>query len=283
MESEKTEPYEIQLKNTQEWMQGALIRPYSMLASLNVMFPDKEAQNSIDIIVKPSSRMSSAEHFAIYQRSYLGRLRDCMTHQFSALNYALGDALFQQFADHYLSNYPSTSYTLADLGEKFMDYLQATRPDKDTEEKEDWPDFMIELAQFEYDINAIFDVNANEDFSFADENTPEERIKLIPVFEVFEHNFPIAQYYREFLNENNPDLPFPETSHSVVFRKNYKLGLYSIKEDQFHFLSFLKQGKSIGETKNAMVKTFHVDPEQMEQVWNLWKTVWLKEGFFQVV
>lgn len=281
MESEKTEKLEIHLKSTQEWMQGALINPYSTLTSLNEMFPDETVQNSIDKIVKPSSRMSSAEHFAIYQRSYLGRLRDCMANQFSALNYALGDDLFQQFADHYLSNFPSTSYTLADLGEKFMGFLNETRPDLESEKKEDWPDFMIELAQFEYDINNIFDSSANEDFSFADENTPEDQLKLIPVFELFEHDFPIGWYYREFLSERNPDLPFPHKSHSVVFRKNFKLGLYSIQEDQFHFLMFLKKGCSVEEAKKAMVDTFNVDAERMNEVWQALKSVWLKEGFFQ--
>jgi len=73
-----------------------------------------------------------------------------MASQFKALEYALGESLFKGFADQYLQANPSQSYTLMDLGKNFSSYLEATRPDKEYSEKEDWPDFMIELAAFEY-------------------------------------------------------------------------------------------------------------------------------------
>ena len=79
-------------------------------------------------LVNDSSRLSAEQHLGIYRRGYIARLRECMKNQFSALNYALGDKLFQMFADEYLGAHPSVSYTLSELGRKFPDFLEATRP-----------------------------------------------------------------------------------------------------------------------------------------------------------
>ena len=112
------------LKEIQQWMQQALLSPYS-------------TQNpSTEQVICSSERLSAQQHLAIYQRSYVARLRECMAKQFEALQYALGKELFQQFVDQYLQTYPSKSYTLIHLGKYFADFLEETRPDKNQEEKE---------------------------------------------------------------------------------------------------------------------------------------------------
>lgn len=267
-----------ELKQTQEWMQSALIDPYAAQTILNSSISD--GITSLESVVKSTKKMSAREHLAIYQRSYLSRLRDCMAGQFSALEFALGEELFRQFADHYLITYPSKSYTLADLGEHFVQYLEETRPDKDEAVKEVWPDFMIELARFEFNLSLIFDEYADEKNPIADESTEDNNLRLIPVFYLFEHAFPISWYYKEFVRKNAPELPFPHKSQCAVRRKEYKMALYDIKPDQYYFLSFLKQGLSVEEAKNQMVKQFGVDRIQMDAVWSDWKKVWIEAGFF---
>src|SRR6202008_4858565 len=112
---------------------------------------------AVEDIVNQSQRLSAVHHLDLYRHSYIARLRSCMQSQFSALAYALGSELFELFADQYLDTYPSESYTLNTLGEKFAIFLQEPRPDAGQEPKETWPDFMIELAGFEYALSKIFD------------------------------------------------------------------------------------------------------------------------------
>lgn len=267
------------LSNLQEWMQQVLIDPQGLGGKApGERLPDHLQDGALEQIIKPGKRMSAAKHLGIYQRSYIARLRDCMIQQFGALQYALGEELFQSFVDEYLHRYPSTSYTLHDLGLKFPDFLEETRPDK--EAKEDWPDFMIELAQFEYQINLIFDQKADEDYTLASKETHEDQLALLPVFHLFQHRFPISWYYKAYLQKQDPQLPNLHSSFCAVTRKDYKLGLYELRPEQYVFLSYLKQVDTVSDAKELMFSNHGFDPEKFEEVWQVWKERWTEAGFF---
>ena len=260
----------IPLKDLQAWMQQMIIDPQGA----------GEAPAGLESIIKPSSKLSGRQRLNIYQRAYVARLRDCMAKQFSALEYALGKDLFQRFADEYLEAHPSTSYTLMDLGARFADFLEATRPDKD--QRESLPDFMIELIQFEYHLNTLFDVKADENYLLADAATPDDRLQLIPVFELFAFRFPINWYYTEFINSRDPDLPFPRASYSVIKRHNYRLGMFELRPEQYLFLRDLKAGRYVIEAKQMIVERHDDQATQLNEVWPHWRKAWISAGFFRV-
>lgn len=250
----------------QQWMQHQLMHP--------------QFSGDYESYVNSTSKLSAKQHLQIYQRSYIARLRDCMEAQFPALCYALGRPLFLQFADWYLLEYPSKSYTLGDLGQYFGQFLAETRPDKDAEVKELWPDFMIELAQFEFLVNTSFDEKADENHETATEETEESNLQLVPVLYLVKHNFPISEYYKAAVNDRKPELPFEQESHSVLLRRNYRLGLFELTPIQFHFLNKFKETQSVSKTKQWMIATFRLDATALENHWQQWKLKWLEEGFF---
>jgi len=250
----------------QQWMQNQLLHP--------------QFGGDYTEYVKSTSKLSAKQHIQIYQRSYIARLRDCMIAQFPALSHALGKQLFLQFADLYLLQYPSQSYTLGDLGQHFGKFLEETRPDKDAEVKESWPDFMIELAAFEYAVNIIFDEKANENPQKATSETHEDDLQLVPVFHLFIHEFPISLYYKEVVNDRNPELPFEQESHCVLLRQNYRLGLFELFPIQYHFLTKFKETQSIAKTKQFFIEKHNVNKDELESYWQQWKAKWLDEGFF---
>lgn len=257
-------------------MQQAIIGPSSVEQRSPQVFLPKDWQGrNLDTIIKPSSKLSSRQHLNIYQQSYILRLRACMANQFKALEFALGEMLFEGFVDEYLQAYPSRSYTLTDLGAQFADFLEATRPDKEQEEKEDWPDFMIELARFEYQINFLFDV-PEELFVPADFTTPDEALRLIPVFEVFAHQFPIRWYYSEFSQGNDPELPLPEPTFCLILRKKLRLAFYDLTQEQYQFLRCLQQAGSVETAKLEIT-----DAKKRDEIWQDWKRRWIELGFFQ--
>ena len=257
-----------ELSQLQKRMQTALITPPSQAFD-----PEQ--------FVNDSSRLSAAHHLNIYRQSYIARLRECMKNQFSALNYALGEDLFQMFADQYLENNPSDSYTLNTLGEKFPEFLQETRPDVETVEKESWIDFMIELANFEYSLSVIFDESADEEIVPADDFAPDETLKLIPVFYLFRHTYPVCRYYLDVVKKNAPELPFENETFCAVTRNTYRLGLLEINPAQFYFLGNLRGGKSIADAKNQVVGKFDFDAAKFENVWQVWRKRFIAAGFFQ--
>ena len=270
---EKLTSKDIPLESVQKWMQHTLLSRSTILKS-------DSGEISIDAVVKPSKRLSPQQHLAIYQRSYTARLRACMSKQFSVLEYALGKDLFQAFADEYLKVYPSSNYNLIKLGKHFPKFLEETRPDKDQDIKEDWPDFMIELAQFEFDLNTIFEERANEDYTLATDSTLERELKLVPIFYPFKYRFPIQRYYTDFKNDQKPELPLPLETYCIVKRHNYKLTLNDVNQSQFVFLKFLYEGASIEEAKARIITVTNSSESAFNEIWHIWKKEWLRLGFF---
>ncbi|HEY0427357.1 MAG TPA: DNA-binding domain-containing protein [Pyrinomonadaceae bacterium] len=256
------------LAQMQNWMQSNLIRPDGQIQSTNP-----------EALINASSRLNAARHLNIYRQSYIARLRECMKNQFSALAYALGEDLFQMFADQYLDAFPSASYTLNDLGGKFPDFLEETRPDAEQEEKESWIDFIIELARFEYTLSVIFEGEADA-AKPAQDATPDEELKLAPLSHIFYHRYPVCLYYLNVTRKTAPELPFEEDSYCAVTRNNYRLSLLEIKPAQYHFLERLRQGDSIAGAKEFFVKIYGFDAEKLDNAWKIWRKNFISAGFF---
>lgn len=263
------------LVQLQQWMQGMLIHhvPVESLHEGGIAVP-------VEQVINASEQLSAVYHLDIYRYSYIARLRSCMQSQFSALNYALGSELFQLFADQYLDTYPSESYSLNTLGEKFPAFLEETRPDK--EAKETWPDFMIELAGFEYALSVIFDEPAIDDHQAAAMDVPDDKLILTPVFHLMQHQFPVCNYYLEFSQGKEPELPFPEESYCVVVRRNYKLGLFGIRAAQYYFLSNMQQTHSVDAAKSMLINEMGVPISEFDRVWPEWKKSFIASGFLVV-
>jgi Putative DNA-binding domain len=269
------------LASFQKWMQYMLLSQGNALPEDQQHLVPEGGGPLVTTIVKNSKRLSANQHLAIYQRSYTARLRDCMAKQFSALEYALGEDLFRAFADEYLQCHPSTHYNLITLGEKFPAFLEANRPDKNEAVKEDWPDFMIELARFEYAINVIFEEQAEENFLPAADDAPDETLQLIPLFYVFDFTFPIRHYHHAFINKQEPELPLPAASYCAVMRYGYKLSIHDINRGQYLLLRQLIAGLTVPEAKAQLLAENAVDPGQLEMYWPLWKQKWIAAGFFR--
>ncbi|MEP6931006.1 MAG: DNA-binding domain-containing protein, partial [Flavobacterium sp.] len=203
---DKTVP--IPLQDFQQWMQQLLLDPYQQTGvNPGDLLSETSDAASVEDVICHSKKLTAREHLAIYQRSYIARLRNCMSQQFSALEYGLGEAIFCAFADDYLASKPSYNYNLSFLGAHFSEYLQSNRPDAEQEQKEDWIDFMIELADFEYAIGVIFEEKAEENYQLATPDTPEEELKLVPICALFKFRFPVRKFYSEFKNGKQPSLP----------------------------------------------------------------------------
>ena len=268
----ETDPFN--LSQLQNWMQGMLVYHIPMNNS------DNDNPIRVEDVINASQRLNAENHLGIYRYSYIARLRSCMQSQFSALAYALGSELFEMFADQYLDTYPSESYTLNTLGEKFASFLEQTRPDADQETKETWPDFMIELARFEYALSVIFDQDVRDNDDIISDDTHEVSLKLTPVFHLFKHQFPICNYYLDYNQGKKPDLPFPEESYCAVVRRNYKLGLFHLRKPQYYFLESMQQHLQFDEAVKHFINTQNIPQSAFDKIWPEWKRTFIDAGFF---
>ena len=275
------EKVHLPLAQFQEWMQQLLLDPFQQTEVHPAdLLPN--SLNSIEDLVQDSKRLAAKDHIAIYQRSYIARLRNCMSIQFSALEYALGEDIFTAFADDYLASRPSHNYNLALLGNHFASYLEENRPDKHLEQQEDWINFVIELARYEYDLGVIFEKKADEDYQLANGTTPEENLVLVPICELFQFDFPVRKFYSDFKHGKEPHLPYEQKSYAAVLRYNYKLMVYDLHKEQYDFLRFLKNGSSLLQAKEHFKKEYPNHVADFERVWNDWKTRWIQAKFFRI-
>lgn len=261
-------------------MQQALITPHDLGPANPAGLPGPPA---VEAVLNHSSRLTAQEHLLIYQRSYVARLRSCMAQQFSALEYALGKDLFQAFADDYLAATPSTHYNLAELGRLFPAYLQTNRPDALHTQKEDWIDFIIELATFEYAISELFDRHVAEDYRLAEAGDADDQIGLVPACGLFQFQFPVNTFYTQFKKGETPDLPFAAVSHCVVVRTNYKLAIYDVQPAHHAFLALLAQGMTAAAAKRLFIQRNNLETNTFARLWSIWRQNWLAHNLLKTV
>ncbi len=252
------------------WMQNAIVPSAATTGATSI--------DALYEIVNATSKLSPEKHLSIYAGSYIARLRECMKNQFSALNYALGEDLFRAFADEYLYVYPSESYTLNDLGQHFQRYLKETRPDTSDDELNDWPDFIIELAGFEYHLSQLFDQHTDIEANIAPTDTPDAVLSVPPVFSIVESTYPVSRYYLDVVSKNEPGIPQAQTSYCAIVRISYRIGIFDLNAAQFHFLMLFTQLGDIEQTIQQFATQFNFPIEAVLEIWATWRTYFLKSG-----
>ncbi len=263
----------IPLIDLQKWMQGALFTPGLI------------AKGSAGLRVKPSSRLSAAQRLAIYQRSFIERLRVCMGEQFPALKYAIGEDVFDDLACQYIRDCPPQSYTLYDLGKRFASYLAETRPDKDLPnmQKESWIDFMIDLVTFERQIFEMFDAPGYEECEMAITDTPDEQLTLQPCLTLGAYQFSVARYYHDVKHKLEPPLPAAEATFVALVRKDFITQTLNLSPGQYRCLQLMQGGLNL---PKALAVICDETTTAMDEVMDIWSAAngprqnWIEAGVF---
>jgi hypothetical protein len=100
----------------QKRMAAALMRP--LVAGDHI-----DPQAPVDYI-KPNDRLTSLERLEIYSRSYWYRLLDSLYEDFPGLRAVLGQRAFERLAKAYLTDRPSASWTMRNLGSRLEEWLR---------------------------------------------------------------------------------------------------------------------------------------------------------------
>jgi len=261
----------LDLAGLQRWMQAALLSPAA-----------EGQREQAARLVAPSQRLSGPDRLAIYQRGYHVRLLECMKVQFKALCHALGEELFTDFALEYLRARPSQSATLGELGDRFPDYLDETRPDRGAppEERAVWADFMVDLARFERELLARFDAVGHEGRPYADASAPDARLRLQPCFALGAYRFPVDAYFRRVRAGEDPEVPDLRATWVAFARRDYLTGVHGLTRLQYAFLQALAAGRGIAEALAETAAEVGLPREELTTAWDRWREKWIEAGFF---
>src|SRR5580704_14572034 len=141
-----------------------------------------------DALIKPNSRLAPIERLEIYSRSYWFRLLDCLYDDFPGLCAALGQRTFNRLSRAYLTERPSESFTLRNLGAGLETWLRAH------------PKYAgrhfhlaLDMVRLEWAHIEAFDGEARKPLEPEDllELGPELRLSLQPHVTLLELNYPV--------------------------------------------------------------------------------------------
>jgi len=102
--------------------------------------------------IKPNSRLTSFERLEIYNRQYWFRILDLFAEDFPGLRAVVGQKQFDRIARKYLTECPSQSFTLRNLGSRLPMWL-----DEHAEFVEPDGDLALDMARLEWAHIEAFD------------------------------------------------------------------------------------------------------------------------------
>ena len=193
------------LDSLQRWMQEVITHPLGIKAGIDSGAAQEEIDTSvadIESVIQRSKACTSVERLAVYGNAYYARLLECMRELFPATMLAVGEEAFDQFTLEYLQVYPPHSYTLEHLSDRFVDFLEETRPADEAESADEpapsWPEFVVDLARLELAIENVFDgpgveqqpkLSAEELQAISPDDWPRARINVAPCLKLLALRF----------------------------------------------------------------------------------------------
>ena len=141
-------------------------------------------------LIKPNDRLTSIERLEIYSRSYWFRLLDSFREDFPGLCAILGPRGFNRLAEAYLSEVPSQSFTMRNLGSRLEEWLRthAAHAGKN-------PDLAIDMVRLEWAHIKAYDGAEKKALGPEDllEPGPEMKIGLQPHITLLELRYPVDE------------------------------------------------------------------------------------------
>ena len=282
------------LGQIQNWLQSVITHPLGVEAGIAADAAQAEIATSagdVESVILPSRALGSIKRLEVYANAYYARLLECLRDYFPALVHALGEEVFDEFAFGYLQRFPSQSYTLGDLADNFATFLDETRPVPDEAESDapaNWPDFVIDLARLEWNIDSVFDgagienappLSAERLGEISADDWPQARLVPVVCLRLLSFQFPVNDYYTEFRQGKEPALPLPAETHLALSRRDYVVRRYPLSAAQFCLLKALHQGEPVGAAIAAAAETVD-DVDALAGSLRNWFHQWTAAGFF---
>lgn len=280
------------LSQIQRWMQAAIMHPGGVvdgIASLQAQEQLQVSSADVEQVLTRSLAMSAIDRLEIYGNAYYARLLECLREEFPVLRHALGEEAFDAFAVGYLQSYPSTTYTLTQLGSNFPAYLAETTP-PDDEMPRHWVDFVVDLAQFELAVSEIFDgpgsegqplLDVQELLSLPQSKVLEVRLECVPSLRLIRLRCPVHRYYDTVRGEREAVPPGPEETHLALVRRHYVVHHYELSKTGYELLTLLARGESLGASLAGVIAGGRLSSVALATNLRNWFLEWSSAGFFR--
>ncbi len=272
----------------QRRMAAALMRP--LVAGDHV---DPEAP--VDYI-KPNDRLTSLERLEIYSRSYWYRLLDSLYEDFPGLRAVLGPRAFERLAKAYLTDRPSASWTLRNLGSRLEEWLR-----RNPAFAGDRLDLALDMIRLEWAHIEAFDEAEEKVLGPEDllELGPGLRIALQPYIRLIELRYPVDDLR---VKVNAASEEHGTASNAVIKRKagglvrrilrmpaehiflavhrlDFMVYYRRLDAEEFRLLAALGNGLPVGKAMEASLEDSPHPVEELRRRVETWFAAWAEMGW----
>jgi len=268
-------------------------------------------------IIKPNDRLTSFERLEIYNRQYWFRVLDGFYEDFPGLCAVLGDRRFDAVAKAYLTDCPSRSFTMRDLGSRLESWLRkhpeqltssvaALRPpgNRSAAALARHPRYQLalDMVRLEWAEIETFDSAAEPPVNLSTlqkANPAKLRLKLQPYIRLLDLRYPVDDLLLAIKHETGTNVASnamaerqkrkkvsamarlkPVPTYLAVHRFDNMVYFRRLEREEFGILAALHHGKTLERAIEAGFRKSRTPIEQQASDTSAWFRNWAALGWF---
>jgi hypothetical protein len=289
----------MKLLELQRTMARAVMQPLTFSERMQRTAPDGRPMRAYAArFIKPNDRLTSFERLEIYNRQYWFRLLSSMVEDFPGLRAVLGAARFEAMSKAYITDCPSRSFTLRNLGSQLEPWLH--RHPRWAGKKQA---LALDIVRLEWAEIDAFDGKAEpplrpEDLGAA--AGPNLRLRLQPYIHLLNLRYPVDDLLLE-IKKNDDDNDFasnafqerrkrkrvqhvaklkPAAIALAVHRIDNSVYFRRLEREEFALLSALHEGKTLQKAVDSAFRGSKIPAEGLPGTIQRWFHNWAALGWF---
>jgi hypothetical protein len=250
-----------------------------------VMAPESEPSPSpgeVAAMLTVGPRLGAADRLAIYRRGYHSRLVECLADDYPVLQHALGAEAFESLCHAYIAEHPSRGPNLNFFSRFMAEWIRSgAAPGLAARE------LAADLAALEWAIVEVIHAPSSEPLTLEGlgQVPPDAwstaRLRANTAVRLLSFGFPVNTYFQAFRDDEDPSLPGPAPSATVVYRSGPTVWRMDLTEPMFAVLSALLGGEGLeASLERAAPGLAHVDEQEAAERVTSWFREWVGSGLF---
>jgi len=284
-----------ELLELQRRVAAAIMHPLTKTESMPHRRRDGISNESeAEAFIKPNDRLTSFERLEIYNRQYWLRLYASFEEDFPGLQAIIGRAKFEKLMRDYLTECPSQSFSLRNLGSQLDGWLL-----EHPEYLEPRRQLAVDMVRLEWAHIEAFDAGEEplldaDDLASIDENTV---LHMQPYLRVLELHYPVEDLLIELRSEsgssdsssNNASVArktrrvrrvaalAPEQIFLAIHRHQNSVYYKRLEREDYRLLESLLSGVAIGQAIDSAFEDSTIAEEErgpwLQQVFASWSSL----------
>ena len=286
------------LLTLQRHVARAVMTPLTRSDRMRRTAPDGRSLASVaKKIIKPNDRLTSFERLEIYNRQYWFRVLDAFSDDFPGLRAILGDRCFDAVAKAYLTDCPSRSFTMRDLGSRLESWLR-----KHPHYARNRQQLALDMVRLEWAEIETFDSASEPPVTaevLAGADPAKLRLRLQPYIRLLDLRYPVDDLLLAIKHDTGTNVASnavderhtrkkvsavarlkPAPVYLAIHRLENTVYLRRLDREEFSILNALQQGRTLERAIVAGFRASAIPADERAAQAAAWFRNWSSLGWF---